>query len=83
MKGFLAFPVLLFLLFGTPASADYQKGVDAVNRGDFATAFKEWKPLAEQGYANAQERRNDGLPWLVWLSDYNFCDNWSLHYGQE
>ncbi len=54
MKGFLAFPVLLFLLFGTPASADYQKGLDAANRGDYATALKEWEPLADQGYADAQ-----------------------------
>jgi len=55
MKGFLIFPVLLILLFGTPTFADFQKGLDAANRGDFATAFKEWKPLAEQGHANAQD----------------------------
>jgi len=48
------FPVLLILLFGTPAFADFQKGLDAANRGDFATALKEWKPLAEQGDAYAQ-----------------------------
>jgi len=63
MKGFLAYPVLLILLFGTPACdsdkgtptfADYQKGLDAANRGDYATALKEWKPLADQGHADAQ-----------------------------
>ena len=26
----------------------------AAQSGDFATALREWKPLAEQGYANAQ-----------------------------
>ena len=35
-------------------SADYRKGVDAAKRGDFATALREWKPLAEQGHATAQ-----------------------------
>ena len=35
-------------------SADFQKGVDAYNRGDYATALREWKPLAQQGHADAQ-----------------------------
>jgi TPR repeat protein len=35
-------------------SADFQKGLDAANSGDFATALREWKPLAEQGHARAQ-----------------------------
>lgn len=35
-------------------SADYQKGLDAAKRGDYATALKEWKPLAEQGETAAQ-----------------------------
>ena len=54
MKGLFILPVLLILLFGTPAFADFQKGLDAYNSGDYATALKEWKPLAEQGYAEAQ-----------------------------
>ena len=54
MKGLFIFPVILVLLFGTPAFADFQKGMDAANRGDYATALKEWKPLAEQGNAKAQ-----------------------------
>ena len=45
------FPVLVILLFGTPAFADFQKGVEAYERRDFAAALKEWKPLAEQGDA--------------------------------
>ena len=36
------------------ASADYQKGVTAYQSGDFATALREWTPLAEQGDALAQ-----------------------------
>ena len=49
MKGFLVFPVLLILLLGTPAYADFQKGLDAADSGDYATALREWKPLAEDG----------------------------------
>ena len=35
-------------------SADFQKGLDAAKRGDYATALREWEPLAEQGHAAAQ-----------------------------
>ena len=63
MKGFLAFPVLLFLLFGTPAIAHFATGLEAYNSGDYTTALKEWKPLAEQGMVDAQFN-------LGWM--YNF-----------
>ena len=39
---------------GISWSADFQKGLDAAQRGDFATALREWKPLAEQGVPGAQ-----------------------------
>ena len=39
---------------GVSESADYQKGLDAAKRGDYATALREWQPLAEQGNASAQ-----------------------------
>ena len=39
---------------GVSVSQDYQVGLDAYNRGDFATALREWTPLAEQGDADAQ-----------------------------
>jgi uncharacterized protein len=56
MKNLLILPVLLFtLLVGTPAfSADLQKGYIAYQKGDLATALREWEPLAEQGNAAAQ-----------------------------
>ncbi len=54
MKGFFIFLVLLILLFGTPAFADFQKGLDAAKSGDYATALKEWRPLAGQGNTDAQ-----------------------------
>ena len=34
--------------------ADFNKGVDAYEKGGYATALREWTPLAEQGYARAQ-----------------------------
>lgn len=42
------------LLFGTPASADFQKGFDAYESGDYATALKEFRSLADKGDAGAQ-----------------------------
>jgi len=52
MNRLLILPVLLLtLLVGNPAvSADFQKGQTAYKSGDFATALREWKPLAEQGF---------------------------------
>jgi TPR repeat protein len=41
-------------------SADYQKGQDAFDKDDYKTAFNEWQPLADQGYAAAQS----SLGWL-------------------
>ena len=46
---------IMFVLLGTQMSAqEIDKGYEAYNDGDYATAHKEWKPLAEQGYAFAQ-----------------------------
>ena len=49
----LTIAVLLGSL-GVSWSADWEKGVTAAQNGDFATALREWKPLAKQGYATAQ-----------------------------
>ena len=38
---------------GVSESADFQKGLTAAQSGDFATALREWTPLAEQGNARA------------------------------
>ena len=56
MRNLLILPVLLLtLLVGTPAfSADFIKGHIAYESGDYATALREWEPLAEQGNASAQ-----------------------------
>ena len=39
---------------GVSWSADYQKGLTAAQSGDFATALREWTPLADKGNADAQ-----------------------------
>ena len=39
-----------------PAWAGLGEGVAAYHRGDYATALREWRPLAEQGNAAAQSR---------------------------
>ena len=35
-------------------AADFASGMRAYEKGDYATALKEWRPLAEQGDARAQ-----------------------------
>ncbi|MFP6688182.1 MAG: hypothetical protein VCD31_02525, partial [Alphaproteobacteria bacterium] len=43
------------LLFSAGSAwADYDEGMAAAQRGDFATALQEFRPLAEQGDADAQ-----------------------------
>ena len=47
---------LAFLMtFSLPVTAqDFQKGLAAYNASDYATAIKEWTPLAENGGSDAQ-----------------------------
>ncbi len=42
------------LAVATPIRADFQAGVEAYEQGDYATALREWRPLAEEGDAEAQ-----------------------------
>ena len=37
-----------------PAWAGFDEGVAATKRGDYETALREWRPLAEQGDADAR-----------------------------
>ena len=46
--------VALLIGLSTPSQADWQAGKAAYLRGDYATAFHEFKPLAERGDARAQ-----------------------------
>lgn len=54
MKGIALLTIFLSLLFFNPIFADYDEGLTAYNNGDYSTAMKEWKPLADLGNAEAQ-----------------------------
>lgn len=65
---FPVFLVLAILCLVVPVWADFQAGMEANNREDYATALREWRPLAEQGNALAQYnlgllyRKGRGVP---------------------
>ena len=46
--------VLSLVCLHTPAWADFETGMDGYQRGNYATALSEWRPLAEQGDPSAQ-----------------------------
>ena len=46
--------VVILVWLAAPAWADFQEGLAAHERGDYATALREWRPLAEQGVDVAQ-----------------------------
>jgi len=60
MKFFLSVVTIFVVLASAPAIAqDFNKGVAAFQSGDYATALKNWMPLAEKDDAEAQ--RNIGI----------------------
>ena len=65
--------ILTGLVVSTPAvwAQDFNKGLKAAQSGDFATALKEWKPLAEQGNAAAQ----NNLGWMYYNGNGVTQDN--------
>ena len=69
--------VLLLLSSTEGWSADFQKGVTAYDKKDYATALREWKPLAKQGNFSAQYllgvmyRKGQGVP-----QDYKTALKW-------
>ena len=54
--------LLSALCLSLPAQAGFGEGLAAYERGDYATALKEWRPLAEQGDAGAQKN----LGWMYY-----------------
>jgi len=64
----LALAAALICGAAAPAWADFYDGLAAYDAGDYATAYQEWRPLAEQGYAPAQfnlgnmYNRGEGVP---------------------
>ena len=78
MKSLLVIPLVLISLMSFPSlGADFEKGSAAAQTGDFATALREWTPLAEQGDAKAQfnlglmYRNGDGV-----LQNYKTAVKW-------
>ena len=64
--------VALVLALAAPVIAqDYEAGVAAYNRGDYAAALGEFRALAEQGHATAQTNLgimyHDGLAVATWV----------------
>ena len=54
MKTLLLATIIFNLGYTTLAAQDYDRGFIAYEAGDYATALREWRPLAEQGDAQAQ-----------------------------
>ncbi len=54
LKRILAGVVLSLMLTGGAVAGPFDEGVAAYQRGDYATAMRLWRPLAEQGLADAQ-----------------------------
>lgn len=46
--------IAMLLTVSIPVMADFQAGLKAYQKGDYATALREWQPLAEKGDANAE-----------------------------
>ena len=67
MKRIIAAAVLALGL-AAPAWAGFDEGMAAVRSGDYATALREWRPLAERGHADAQHNlgvmyfKGNGVP---------------------
>ena len=60
IKNWILGVALAVMLTATASAADLQKGIDAFDAGDHATALTEFTPLAEAGDAEAQG-------WLGWM----------------
>jgi uncharacterized protein len=52
----LTLATVLSLAFTQVTAQDFNKGVEAFAAGDYTTAMKEWKPLAERGSVGAQNK---------------------------
>lgn len=50
----ILFIILLILGISQLALSSFTEGLDAYNAGHYAQAFREWKPLAEEGNAGAE-----------------------------
>ena len=78
MKHFIVAAALAVVPLAASAQ-DFEKGLEAAQAGDFQTALQEWRPLAEQGAASAQNNlalmysNGQGVP-----QDYAEAVRWYL-----
>jgi len=56
MRHILATLAVALLFSAGSAWVDYDDALAAYDRGDYATALQEFRPLAEQGHADAQSQ---------------------------
>lgn len=61
LKRIIAGVVLTLMLTGGAAAGPVEEGVAAYKRGDYATALRLWRPLAEQGDPRARPSRHNVL----------------------
>lgn len=54
MKSLITTLLLAITLSSTAFGDDFNDGYSAHEKGDYKTAMRLWKPLAEQGHAKAQ-----------------------------
>ena len=54
LKQLVAGIVAFVMLAGVAVAGPFEDGVAAYDRGDYETALRLWRPLAEQGHADAQ-----------------------------
>lgn len=77
MRSLFWFLTLSFISAVAFFGADFSTGLNAYQKGDYAAAIKEWRPLADQGVAAAQF--NLGLMYLDGQGvpqDYKEAANW-------
>ena len=76
--------VLLLGSIGTSWGNDFLKGLNAYHSGDFVTATREWKPLAEQGHSPSQYNlgfmhyNGEGVP-----QDYEAAVKWYTRAAEQ
>ena len=69
---------------GLGANSAWDKGLAAYKKGDYATALREWQPLAEQGVAKAQYNlggmhyKGEGVP-----QDYKKAAQWHRRAAEQ
>jgi TPR repeat protein len=78
VKVFFAGGILALALFGVATAGPLEDGQAAYQKGDYATALSNWRPLADQGNAFAQA--NLGLMYAQGLGvpqDYAQAAAWN------